>query len=235
MNQLREGFHPGGWGPWCGVLHPCVARGMQVVIGTRPIENHPPVQPRVAGCEKEYLMPEVKVTKELAKPEGMPVPYSEIFSPTLSFGKLFGLSPFALMREFTNEMDRVFKGIVPLSTGAFAPAIDVKVAEGVLLVTADVPGLKKEDVKIEVTDKALVIEGERKTEEKEDKPGFHKVERSYGKFYREIPLPEGAKIEMAKADLTNGVLTISLPVPEVVRKGRPVPIEEGGKIKTKAA
>jgi len=180
-------------------------------------------------------MPDIKVTKELAKPEGTPVPYSDIFSPTLSFGKLFGLSPFALMREFTYEMDRVFKGIVPLAAGVFAPAIDVKVADGVLLVTADVPGLKKEEVKIEVTEKALIIEGERKTEVKEEKPEFQKVERSYGKFYREIPLPEGAKIELAKADLTNGVLTVSLPVPEVVKKGRPVPIEEGGKIKTKAA
>lgn len=181
-------------------------------------------------------MSEVKVSKELARPESAaPVPYSDLFAPALSFSKFFGLSPFALVREFTNEMDRVFKGGLKLETALFAPAIDVKITGGILTVTADLPGLKKEDVKIEITDKALVLQGERKSEEKEEKPGFSRVERSYGSFYREIPLPEGAKIDLAKADLTSGVLSITVPVPEVVKKGRPVPIEEGGKIKTKAA
>ncbi len=182
-------------------------------------------------------MPEVKVTKELAKPEASsPALFNEFFTPALPFGKFFTLSPFALMREFTYEMDRLFKGAIPkLETGLFVPAIDVKVADGNLVVTADLPGIKKEEIKIEVTEKALLIEGERKTEAKEEKPGFSKVERSYGKFYREIPLPEGAKIDLAKADLSNGVLTVSLPVPEIVKKGLTVPIEEGGKAKIKAA
>ncbi|HTS78560.1 MAG TPA: Hsp20/alpha crystallin family protein [Bryobacteraceae bacterium] len=180
-------------------------------------------------------MPEVKVTKELAKPEATPpATFEEFFTPALPFGKFFTLSPFALMREFTYEMDRLFKGAGKLETELFIPATDVKFADGNLVVTADLPGIKKEEIKIEVTDKALVIEGERKGEVKEEKPGYSKFERSYGKFYREIPLPEGAKIDMAKADLTNGVLTVSLPVPET-KKGRPVPIEEGGKIKVKAA
>lgn len=182
-------------------------------------------------------MPEVKVTKELAKPEvAAPALFSEFFTPALPFGRFLTLSPFALMREFTDEMDRFFKGTIPKLEGEmFVPAIDVKVTGGNMIVTADLPGLKKEEIKIEVTEKALVIEGERKAETKEEKPGFSKVERSYGKFYREIPLPEGAKIDQVKADLTNGVLTVSLPVPEVVTKGRPVPIGEGGKVTTKAA
>lgn len=180
-------------------------------------------------------MPEVKVTKEMAKPEtATPVLFNEFFKPEYPFSRFLTLSPIGLMHEFTHEMDRLFKGAIPkLETEAFVPALDVKVVEGNMVVTADVPGLKKDEIKIEVTEKSLVIEGERKTEEKEEKPGFRKVERSYGKFYREIPLPEGAKIDLAKADLTNGVLTVSLPVPEV--KSRPVPIEEGGKIKVKAA
>ena len=183
-------------------------------------------------------MPEIKVTKELAKPEvTKPATlFNEFFAPAFPLRKFLTFSPFALMRDFTDEMDRVFSGIsVPKLEGElFMPAIDVKAADGILVVTADLPGLKKEEIKIEVTEKSLVIEGERKAEKKEEKPGFEKIERSYGKFYREIPLPEGAKIDMAKADLTNGVLTVSLPVPEI-KKGRPVPIEEGGKIKTKAA
>ncbi|MBZ5602309.1 MAG: Hsp20/alpha crystallin family protein [Acidobacteriia bacterium] len=181
-------------------------------------------------------MSEVKVTKDVAKPEAAaPALFNEFFTPTLPFGKLFSLSPFALMREFTNEMDRMFRDTVPaIQPELFAPAIDVKLADGYLVVTADLPGLKKEEVKIEVTDKALVLEGERKTEEKEEKTGFRRIERTYGKFYREIPLPEGAKIDATKAELVNGVLTISLPVPEM-KKGRQIPIEEGGKAKPKAA
>jgi len=172
-------------------------------------------------------MSEVKVTKEVAKPTtAPPALVDEFFTPGLPLGKLFTLSPFALMREFTSEMDRMFRGAVP--------AVDIKVADGALVVTADLPGLKKEEVKIEVTEKALTIAGERKHEEKEEKPGFRKVERSYGKFYREIPLPEGAKIDLAKAELADGVLTVSMPVPEA-KKGRYVPIEEGGKAKPKAA
>lgn len=181
-------------------------------------------------------MPEVKVTKEIAKPETTaPVPFNELFKPEYPLSRWFALSPFAIMREFTYEMDRLFKGAIPkVETDLFVPALDVKVVEGIMIVTADVPGLKKDEIKIEVTDKALVIEGERKSEEKEEKPGFRKIERSYGKFYREIPLPEGARIDLAKGDLTNGVLTVSLPVPEA-KKARPVPIEEGGKLKVKAA
>lgn len=180
-------------------------------------------------------MPEVKVTKDVAKPEtATPALFNEFLTPALPFSKMFGLSPFALMREFTYEMDRMFRAMPKLESELFIPAIDLKVADGTLMITADLPGLKKEDIKIEVTDHALVIEGERKTEEKEEKPGLRTVERSYGKFLREIPLPEGAKIDQTKADLTNGVLTVTLPVPEM-KKGRPVAIEEGGKAKTKAA
>jgi len=181
-------------------------------------------------------MPEIKVSKEVAKPEtAPPALFNEFFMPTLPLGKFLTLSPFALMREFTYEMDRLFKGATSkLDAALYIPPMDVKLTDGNLVITADVPGLKKDEIKIEVTEKALVIEGERKSEEKEEKPEFRKIERSYGKFYREIPLPEGAKIELTKADLTNGVLTVSLPVPEM-KKGRPVPIEEGGKIKVKAA
>jgi len=181
-------------------------------------------------------MSDIKVTKEVAKRE-VPPPtlFNELFTPMVPFGKLFGLSPFALMREFTNEMDNIFKGITPKAEAEwFAPLVDVKLADGNMIVTADLPGLKKEEVKIEVTDTALVIEGERKLETKEEKEGYTKVERNYGKFYRSIPLPEGAKIDLAKAELKDGVLTVSLPVPEA-KKGRQVPIEEGAKIKTKAA
>jgi HSP20 family molecular chaperone IbpA len=81
------------------------------------------------------------------------------------------------------------------------------------VVRADLPGLKKEDVKIELTDDSLTIEGERREEREEDREGYYRSERSYGSFYRVIPLPEGAITESAKANFNNGVLEIVLQAP----------------------
>lgn len=180
-------------------------------------------------------MSEVKVTKDVGPRVAAPLtPFGEFFAPMLPFGRLFGFNPFGVMREFSDEMDNMYKNLAPkMSAELFAPAVDIKLADGQVTITADLPGLKKEEVKIEVTDNALVIEGERKREEKEEKDGYKKYERTYGKFYRTIPLPEGAKTELAKAELNDGVLTIVVPVPEV--KARHVPIEDANKSKAKGA
>src|SRR2546422_10564118 len=84
-----------------------------------------------------------------------------------------------------------------------------------------------EDGKVEVTDGALIIQGERKYEHEENKKGVYRSERRYGQFYREIPLPESADVERAKAQFNNGVLEIKLPVPEQVSKRREIPIASG--------
>jgi len=170
-------------------------------------------------------MSEVKVTKEnaIAKPEA-----NDYLAPILPFGRFFGVRPFALMREFTDEMDRMFKG-APLAEGAagieaWTPTIDVHRCNGDLVVTAELPGLRKEEVKVEMTEDALVIEGERKREHKTDHEGYHRVERSYGKFYRAIPLPKEAKSDLAKAELTEGILKVTVPVGEAKPKAREIPI-----------
>jgi len=169
-------------------------------------------------------MSEIKFTKEnaIAKPEA-----NDFFAPTLPFGRFFGVRPFALMREFTDEMDRMFKG-APLGEGAalaaWTPTVDVTKCNGDLVVTAELPGLKKEEVKVEMTEDALVIEGERKREHKTDHEGYHRVERSYGKFYRSIPLPKEAKTDLAKAELNEGILKITVPVAEAKPKAREISI-----------
>jgi HSP20 family protein len=167
-------------------------------------------------------MSEVKVTKEtaVAKPEP-----NDFFAPILPFGRFFGVRPFALMREFTDEMDRMFKG-APIAEGlaTWSPTVDVTRCNGDLVVTAELPGLKKEEVKIEMTEDALVIEGERKREHKIDHEGYHRVERSYGKFYRSIPLPKEAKTELTKAELNEGILKVTIPVAEAKPKAREIPI-----------
>lgn len=170
-------------------------------------------------------MPEVKVTKEGAGP----LTYRpETYFPTAPFGSLLGANPFSaapfsLMKRFTDEFDRMFGAIVP-PVEVFAPPLEVKHIGVNFIVTAELPGVALADVKVQVIDEALVIEGEKKTIKEEKTEGFYRTERAYGKFYRSIPLPKGAKADQVKAELTNGILTVVIPVPEVKPALHQVPI-----------
>jgi len=181
-------------------------------------------------------MSEVRVekSKSLARREAPALsPFNELFAPVFPVGRFLGLNPFAMMREFSEEMDRLYRGNGS-ALEVWAPTVDIQRSGGNLVVTAELPGLKKEEVKVEVTDDALIIEGERRRENKEDKEGYQRYERSYGKFYRSIPLPEGAKADQAKAELNDGVLKISLPAPEVKKQIRQITVEQGGEKKPAA-
>lgn len=148
--------------------------------------------------------------------------------PSLFFSRpsdLFTMNPFAIMRRLTDEMDRAFYGFGGQEPGAWSPAIDVREHEGNIVVHADLPGLNKDDVKLDVTEDFLVIQGERKHEQEEHRGGHYRSERSYGSFYRSIPLPQGANIDQAKANFNNGVLEVSIPIPAEKRKSRSIPIE----------
>jgi len=136
------------------------------------------------------------------------------------------MEPVPLNASFSEQMDRMFRASLGVGKGIWAPIVDVQQCNGTLEVTAELPGLKKEEVKVELSDDSLIIEGERKREHKEDHEGFHRWERSYGRFYRSIPLPEGAKRDRLKAELSDGVLKVSLPVPESKKKRTQVAIEE---------
>lgn len=181
-------------------------------------------------------MAEVAVVKH-PKKEGAEVARFPAFElPSLFRGNLFAVNPFALMREFTDEMDRIF-GAVPRVAGngaAWAPAIEVKEKEGKLFVTAELPGVKKEDVKVHIDGDMLVVEGERKQEKEEKREGYYHSERSYGTFYRSILLPEGAKPELTAAQFNNGVLEVTVPIPEAKVKRQEIPVQEGPKAKAAA-
>jgi HSP20 family protein len=141
----------------------------------------------------------------------------------------FSPNPFSMMRRFHDDMDRtfarVFRGEAEGGLGVWSPAIEVAEQNGQLKVRADLPGLKPEDVKVEVTDDAVIIQGERKNEHEETKGGVYRCERSYGHFHREIPVPEGAKSDQAKAQFKDGVLEVSIPIPEQAGKRRTIPVE----------
>jgi HSP20 family protein len=142
---------------------------------------------------------------------------------------LFRMNPFSLLRRMTEEMDRMVQeagsGRAEGSGAGWIPAIDVSLRDGKYNVHAELPGLEPKDVKIEVENDALVIEGERKYEHEEKQGGMQRTERQYGFFRRSIPLPEGAKTEQAKAKFHNGILEIALPVPEQQTDRRTIPIE----------
>ena len=135
-------------------------------------------------------------------------------------------NPFAFMRRVTDELDRAFGlrsdlGLPAVYPKMWAPEIEILERENKFLVRADLPGLKKENVKIEVTHDELTIEGERKLEKEEKKEGLHRTERTYGRFYRRLMIPEHVKAENAVAAFKNGVLEIempAIPVPEVKKR-----------------
>jgi HSP20 family protein len=144
-------------------------------------------------------------------------------------------SPFGMMRRYAEEMDRLFDDFrtrffprfdFPRIETAWAPPIEVSERGGRLVVRAELPGLSKKDVKVEVRDDALTIQGERRHEREETRKGFHRSERSYGSFFRQIPLPEGVDAEQAKASFKDGVLEVTMPAPPKPAKGRSVAIEE---------
>jgi HSP20 family protein len=151
--------------------------------------------------------------KRLAPPNGtvqaVVVPPSSPFSLT---------SPFGLMRRFIEDIDQLFDQDGDSKAFAWSPAVEAFRRNGEVVVRADVPGLDEDDIEIEVRDGQLVISGERQRIEEEQGAGFVRSERSYGSFRRFVPLPEGAKVEQAKATFDNGVLEITIPAPAPPRQ-----------------
>lgn len=148
-------------------------------------------------------------------------------------------SPFGLLQRFADEMDRIFEGPGSLRRSAFptwggttavedwSPEVEVFQRGNELVIRADVPGLSKDDVRVDVQEDTVTIQGERRREHEEEREGIYRSERSYGSFYRVIPLPPGAITEQAKAQFRNGVLEVVMPVPpEQANRGRRLEVTE---------
>ncbi len=111
--------------------------------------------------------------------------------------------------------------------GAWAPRIEAFQKGDRYIVRAELPGLKKDDVQVELTDDAITIQGERREEREEEREGYYHTEREYGQFYRSIPLPEGVISESAQATFKNGVLEVSMQAPPAeASRGRRLEIKE---------
>ena len=153
-------------------------------------------------------------------------------------GGLFSMSPFALLREMTDLMDRSFAGAPSQQRGGrsapslWAPALEVCQQDNNFTIWADLPGIDPNDVHLEIDNDQIVIQGERKQEHKEEREGFHRSERVYGSFYRSIPLPEGAKADDVKAEFHNGVLQITVPLEQPKSNRRQIQIQPGSEAKS---
>ena len=123
------------------------------------------------------------------------------------------------LREFFS--DRGIAGDTRMDRLGWDPRVDVIQRGNDLIVHADLPGMTHDDVVVEVSDGAITISAERQQEHEEDRGSVHRVERSYGAFFRTIPLPEGAIVDWAKANFKDDVLEVTVPAPpEQVSRGR---------------
>ena len=139
-------------------------------------------------------------------------------------------NPFSLLGRLAEQMTSVFDDFgAPVGSRsgalsrqlAWSPSIDVFQRGNELVVRADLPGVGPEDVNVDVSDDAITLSGERQDEQRDERNGVYRYERSYGSFYRTIPLPEGTIADQAKANFKNGVLEITIPAPpEQVSRGR---------------
>jgi HSP20 family protein len=157
--------------------------------------------------------------------------FPSVFS--VSPGEFFTMSPVRLMRRLTEDLDRAFFGTTGMNREfeqdlTWVPSVEVRQSGNNLIVYADLPGLNENDIKVEATEDGLILQGERRREEEREEGGWYRSERVYGHFYRFIPLPEGAKLDQAQANFKNGVLEITIPVPESAQTRRQIPISTTG-------
>jgi HSP20 family protein len=153
--------------------------------------------------------------------------------------------PTSLLRQMTAELDRMFddpwtlsrwpSDVATLEAPMWAPRVDVVTKDNKLVTRVDLPGMKKEDVLVEVEDGLLTLSGERQKETKEEKDNVYREEREYGSFCRTLPLPKGVKADDVKATFANGVLEVTVPLPAAAaRNGRKIPIQDATPAKTAA-
>jgi HSP20 family protein len=137
--------------------------------------------------------------------------------------------PFREMEDFQSRLSTFFgrplrrgNGREEITLSEWTPLADITEDEREYLIKAELPEMKKENVKVSVESGVLTITGERKFEKEEKKKKYHRVERGYGKFTRSFTLPDDADASKVKAEFKNGLLTVHLPKSE---KAKPKPIE----------
>ncbi len=137
--------------------------------------------------------------------------------------------PFRELESFKRSMERLFDsffGRYPLEEyeGFWTPPVDIEETENDVVVRIEIPGMKKDDIKIKTTGDSITISGEKRHESEEKGKHFHRIERAYGRFERTVPLPVEIEPDKARASYENGVLTVTLPKSEKA-KAKEIEIE----------
>jgi HSP20 family protein len=147
--------------------------------------------------------------------------------------EILRMAPFSLFRRMTEEFDRALQpflsGDETSASIAWTPTVEISEREGEYRILAELPGLSPNEVRVEVDDDALILQGERQVERDATEEGIRRSERQFGFFYRRIPLPEGANPEQAKAKFHDGILEITIPAPDRQAKRRQIQIEADSK------
>jgi HSP20 family protein len=127
-------------------------------------------------------------------------------------------NPFRELEDMQSRLNRLFgdptfprMGEAGMSFSGWSPAVDVQETDHEYVIKADLPDVKKEDVKVELLEGTLTIEGERQQEKEEKGKKFHKIEREYGKFLRRFVMPSEVDASKVQAEFKNGVLNVHLP------------------------
>ncbi len=136
--------------------------------------------------------------------------------------------PFGGLDRLRDEMDKLFEDFLPArwlrsraAPRVRMPAVDLKETDSELILKADLPGVKKEELSVEVTPEAVTLKGEMGQEKEEKGKGFYYSERAWGGFERTIPLPVEVKADQAKARFSDGVLEITVPKTEAAKALQP--------------
>lgn len=128
-----------------------------------------------------------------------------------------------ILGSLQREIERVFNSFardwpsLDFRASGLTPSMDIAETDKDIEITAELPGLEEKDVQVNVADDVLTIKGEKKAEKEEKDKNYHRVERSYGSFYRSLQLPSGVNADAIKATLKNGVLRVTVTKPAAVQ------------------
>ena len=131
-------------------------------------------------------------------------------------------SPFAELDRIRREFDKLLEEMVPAGNGEkiLAPPVDIYETDGEVVIKAELPGGKKEDIDVTIKENAVHIKAERKEEREEKTENVHRVERFYGRIERVVPLPVDVKADKAKAEYKDGVLEVRIPKEKVSKEAK---------------
>ncbi|HTX09193.1 MAG TPA: Hsp20/alpha crystallin family protein [Solirubrobacteraceae bacterium] len=133
-------------------------------------------------------------------------------------GTLTRWDPFTELGELRSRFDRMFDEWLDGHERAWTPAIDVVRDDDHLVLRADLPGIKPEEVKIEVEDDILTVSGEHRESKEQKDENYVRRERRYGSFMRSMALPAGVDAKKIKAKTHDGVIEVAIPLPKEVKK-----------------